>query len=161
MKQLDRFSRFENAVDYLLAYFVILGAPALAVFLADDLLLKELSPFIRYPLLGVVGMTALLLSIPVLASVEDLFTWFRKTRGMKPLWSSMNEITEERTEYELAAEERRREFFTHRPDAEQRYSIYLLQQKELRRLDDIHTSVEVIKFVLIGVVGGYVLSRLV
>lgn len=85
MKQLDRFSRFENGVYQLLAYFIIWGAPLLAIFLVDAFFLKELSPFIRYPLWTVLYVVGIILGLAVAGSVEEFFASVRKRLGMKPL----------------------------------------------------------------------------
>ena len=159
MKQLDGFSRFENGVYQFLAYFIIWGAPLLAIFIVDALFLKGLSPFIRYPLWAVLGIVGMILGLAVASPVEEFFTTVRKKFGMKPLREIEAEITDQRTEAELAAEERKERWFTERPESEQRYSLYLLQQRQLARLNDIHTSIEIVKFLLIGVVAFYVVSR--
>ncbi|MBI3797103.1 MAG: hypothetical protein HY268_09080, partial [Deltaproteobacteria bacterium] len=83
----------------------------------------------------------------------------RKTLGMKPLGEIEAEIADQRAEAELNAEERKLRWFTERPDSEQRYRLYLLQQQQLTRLNDIHASIEIIKFLLIGALAFYVVSR--
>lgn len=161
LKQLDRFSRFENAVYQLLAYFIIWGgAPLLAIFLVDAFFLKELSPFIRYPLWAILGLVGMILGFAVAGSVEAFFTGIRKTFGMKPLREIETEMADQRGEAELNAEERKLRWFTERPDREQRYMLYLLQQQQLARLTEIRASIEIIKLLLIGVLAFYVISRL-
>lgn len=159
MKQLDGFSRFENGVYQLLAYFIIWGAPLLAIFLVDAFFLKELSPFIRYPLWAVLGIVGMILGLAVAGSVEEFFAGVRRKLRMKPLREIETEIADQRAEAELAAEERKQRWFTERSETEQRYNLYLLQQRQLARLNDIHASIEFIKFLLIGVLAFYVVSR--
>jgi hypothetical protein len=85
MKQLDRFSRFENGVYKLLVYFMLWGAPLLVIFLVDMFFLKDLSPFIRYPLWAVLIFVGFFLGFFMLAESENFFISIRKMLGMKPL----------------------------------------------------------------------------
>lgn len=85
MKKLDRFSRFENGVYQLLAYFIIWGAPLLVIFLVDAFFLKGQSPFIRYPLWAVIYIVGLILGLAVAGSVEGFFINIRKKLGMRSL----------------------------------------------------------------------------
>lgn len=81
----DRFSKFENAIYRFLAYFIIFVAPFIAVFLGDMFLLREISPFIRYPLWAVLWIAGLVMGVAIAGAVEDMFRDLRKTFGMKPL----------------------------------------------------------------------------
>lgn len=85
VKKLDRFSRFENGVYRLLAYFIIWGAPLLAIFLVDTFFLKGMAPFIRYPLWTVLYIAGLILGLAVTGSVEEFFMNIRKKLGMLSL----------------------------------------------------------------------------
>lgn len=159
MRQLGRFSRFEIGVYHILAYFIIWGAPLLAIFLVDAFFLRALSPFIRYPLWAVLGIVGMIVGIVLGGSVEDFFTAVRKAFGMKPLAELEAEIADQRAEADLAAEERKQRWFTERPEREQTYSLWLLQQRQLARLNDIHASIEIIKILLFGLLALYVASR--
>lgn len=159
VRQLDRFSRFEKAVYQVLAYFIIWGAPLLAIFLVDAFFLKALSPFIRYPLWAVLGILGMIVGIVLVGSVDEFFAAVRKAFGMKPLAKLEAEIADQRAETEFAAEERKQRWFTERPESEQRYSLWLLQQRQLARLNDIHAGIEMIKILLFGLLAFYVASR--
>ena len=160
MRQLDRFSRIENGVYKVLAYYITWGAPLLTIFLVDAFFLTELSPFIRYALWAVLGIVGMILGIVLMGPVQDFFVGIRKTFGMKPLGELEAEIAHEHTEAELSADERKARWFKERSESEQRYSLYLLLQRQLARLDDIHASIEIIKLLLIGFLVLYVASRM-
>jgi hypothetical protein len=150
MKHLDRFSRFEKNIYLFFAVFVIWAAPLLAIFLVDAFFLKELSPFIRYPLWAGLYIVGILVGVAIGSYVEDFFDSVRKIFRMKPLKDIEAEISEEREKAELAMEERKERWFTECSESKQRYSFYLLQQQQLSRLNDIHRGIEIIKFLLIG-----------
>ena len=160
MKNLDLFSRFENAIYVVLAYFIIWGAPLLVIFLVDVLFLKELSPFIRYPLWAGLGIIGLGIGFAVSGYIEDFFAGIRKIFGMKPLSELMDEINDEHEKAELATDERKERWFTQLPESKQGFILYRLQQQQISRLNNIYSGIKIIMFLLIGILAFCVASRI-
>jgi hypothetical protein len=160
MKNLDLFSRFENATYVILAYLSIWGVPLLAIFLVDTLFLKDLSPFIRYPLWGGLGIIGFGLGIAVSGYIEDFFSGIRKFFGMKPLNVLMDEINNEREKADLATDELKERWFTQLSDSKQRFILYKLQQQQIAKLNNFHSGIKIIIFLLIVILAFCGASRI-
>jgi len=106
MKRLSKFSRFEDRVYLLLALLAAFGFPFVAIYIADEIILKELPSLIRYPLWAACWLIGFAIGIALASSVEDAFTKIRKVFGKKPLTKVLSEIEEERELRVLDFEER-------------------------------------------------------
>jgi hypothetical protein len=165
MKQLDWFARIERVSLTIFVYIIVLGGPPAAVWVADAFLVpKDLSPFIRVSLLigsGILGFIVFFVVGMALGStIEDFFSSFRKKVGLKPLRELENQIREDHNNAEFEKEERSRERFFARSDAEQRYSLWELQQRQFEYLKAIRTTVEKILVWLIVFLVFFALTKI-
>lgn len=160
MKGLDRFSRIENGVLKFIACFCVFGVPVLSIFVVDALFLRELEPIIRYPLLLV---STVILSIIIFAlgfMIEGFFESIRNVLGLKPFSEIDKEAEHQLLELEVRKEEGKYDWFVALDASEQRYKIYLFQERQLNELKTISTIVIIILSALAGLGLGYVLKDL-
>jgi hypothetical protein len=150
MKGLNTFSRFESGFYNLLAFITVCGGPLVVIFVADPVLLKDLSPFIRYPIWAGAVVLWFPLGIIVISWVESLFKSLRTRLGMRSFSEIEAEGLEKRSEARIANEDRERRWFTERPENEQRYSLWLLQRDLVEQFRRANVNLVVVKFLLIG-----------
>lgn len=159
MKELDRFSRFENSVYQLFAILLIFGFPLGAIYVADALFLDQMNPFLRYPLWALCGLVGIVIGIAVGSMVEDSFSWVRKVFGMKPLSDLQQGIADEDAEMELDYEERRHDSFVSSSEKEQRYRLWMMQLRQIECLNAVNKNLDLIKYILVLVVVLYVAAK--
>ena len=132
MKKLDGFSRFEKRVWWflkVLCYFMFFIFPFLCIYIFFGRELSSLTYFFLYMAFFIVGI---ILYFLVGYFIENIFAVVRRKRGLKSLDELEDEIDDERFAIELKREESEKRNFMGSDESEQRYQIYLLQQKQLK-----------------------------
>ena len=159
MKELDKFSKFENGVYLLWAIFMMFGLPLGAIYLLDKLFLKELSPFIRYPVWIICGVVAMMIGFVLLSSLDNFFLWARRLLGKKPLTEIQSQIhmedMKDRIEKE-AEDERRHNGFIRSDESEQRYRLWIANLKQIEHLTAINKNLDILRIIIIVIIVLYI-----
>ena len=156
MKELDKFSKFENGVYLLWAIFMMFGLPLGAIYLLDKLFLKELSPFIRYPVWIICGVVAMMIGFALGSSLDNFFLWARRLLGKKPLTEIQSQIHENRIEKEMAEDERRHNGFIRSDESEQRYRLWIANLKQIEHLTAINKNLDILRIIIIVIIVLYI-----
>jgi hypothetical protein len=164
-KYFDFFSQVESGVHCLMVFIGFFGWPLialLAINIVHAVIMNDEAPlFVRdIPLNNIILYSVYTVGIILCLSmffglcimIADFFKWIRKIFGMKSIEQLEEEISTKRAQAEQDSERETKRWFAQLSEHEQKYLMYMIQQEQLYRLNEIPTKGSIIMIMIGGIV---------